>query len=72
MKARIIKRNSITAAQLRDFMLLDFEDGEPGMVSAVRHLAHKVLFTARNTEFSVDSDEILYVVKLMQLVEDKP
>lgn len=69
MKAKIVKRLTVAASQLRDFMLIDFDDDEPGMIHNVRHLAHKVLFTARGTEFSVDKDEILQVVLLMRLTE---
>lgn len=50
-------------------MLIDFDDGEPGMITNVRHLAHKVLFTARNTEFSADADEIFCVVQAMKLTD---
>ncbi|WP_313682390.1 hypothetical protein [Pantoea sp.] len=69
MKAKIVKRLGVTASQLRDFMLIDFDDDEPGMIQNVRHLAHKVLFTARSAEWSVDKDEILYVVTNMKLAE---
>lgn len=48
-------------------MLIDFDDGEPGMITNVRHLAHKVLFTARNTEFSADKDEIFCAVQRMTI-----
>lgn len=69
MKVKITKCSSVTASQLRDFMLIDFDDGEPGMTTNVRHLAHKVLFTARNTEFSADKDEIFCAVQRMTIAD---
>lgn len=65
---KIIRRRTITAAQLRDGVLLDFEDEDPGMVSEVKHLARRVLFTARGTQFSLDRDEQIILVTRMQLV----
>lgn len=65
---KIIRRRTITASQLRDGVLLDFEDEDPGMVSEVKHLARRVLFTARGTQFSLDRDEQIILVTRMQLV----
>lgn len=65
----ITRRRSITAAQLRDGMLLDFDDEQPGIVSDVKHLAHKILFMARGTQFALDRDEHVMLVIRMQLVE---
>lgn len=64
----IVRRRAIPASQLRDGVLLDFDDDEPGMVKNVKHLAHKVLFTARDCEFSLDRDEMVQLVILMRIV----
>lgn len=64
----IVRRRSIAASQLCDGVLLDFDDNEPGLVSEVKHLAHKVLFKARGTEFSLDRDEFVQLVILMRVV----
>lgn len=65
---KIIRRRTITADQLRDGVLLDFEDEDPGMVSEVKHLSGRVLFTARGAQFSLDRDEQIILVTRMQLV----
>lgn len=64
----IIRRRTIRADQLREGQLLDFEDGNPSMVSDVKHLARKVLFNARGTQFALDRDEMLQTVIIMRLV----
>lgn len=64
----IIRRRAIRADQLRDGVLLDFDDADPGMVSNVRHLAHKVLFKARGIEWSLDRDEMVQLVVIMRVV----
>ncbi len=64
----IIRRRTLRADQLREGMLVDFEDGEPGIVSKLKHTANKVLFTARKCEFALDRDEILQAVIMMRVV----
>lgn len=64
----VVRRRTIEACQIRDGVLLDFDDGEPSMVSEVKHLARKVLFTARGTQFSLDADEQVQLVVLMRVV----
>ena len=64
----IVRRRTISASQIRDGVLLDFDDGEPGMVSEVTHLARKVVFMARGTQFSLDADEMVQLVVLMRVV----
>ncbi len=66
--SEIIRRRSIRADQLREGVLLDFDDGDPGMVSEVKHLAHKVLFNARGCQFALDRDEMVQLVILMRVV----
>ncbi len=68
MPNTIVRKCTITAHQLRDGMLLNFDDDNPGMVSNVKHVVNKVLFRARNTEWTVDRDEILYTVVIMRVV----
>lgn len=64
----IIRRRTLRADQLREGMLVDFEDGEPGIVSKLKHTANKVLFTARQRDYSLDRDEILQAVIMMRVV----
>lgn len=64
----VIRRRTIPAEQLRDGMMLDFDDGEPGIVSKLKHTAHKVLFTARECEYSLDTDDVLQAVIIMRVV----
>lgn len=64
----IIRRRAIRADQLRDGVLLDFDDNEPRLVSDVKHLAKKVLFKARGCEFTLDKDELVNLVIIMRLV----
>lgn len=64
----IIRRRIVRADQLRNGVLLDFDDSEPGMVSELRHLAHKVLFKARGIEWSLDHDEMVQLVVIMRVV----
>lgn len=68
MQNEIIRRRTITASQIREGVLLDFDDNDPGMVSEVKHLAHKVLFKARGCEFALDRDEMVQLVILMRVV----
>lgn len=65
----IVKRRQCKASELRDYMLLDFEDGDPSLIKEVKHLASKVLFMARGTNFSLDNDEEVFVVTRMTLVQ---
>ncbi len=64
----VIRRRSVRAEQIREGVLLDFDDKEPGMVSNVKHLAHKVLFTARGCEFALDRDDMVQLVVMMRIV----
>ncbi len=64
----IIRRRTLRADQLREGMLVDFEDGEPAIVSKLKHTANKVLFTARQCDYSLDRDEILQAVIMMRVV----
>lgn len=64
----IDKRRQCKAADLRDYMLLDFEDGEASIIKNVKHLASKVLFESRGTQFSLESDEDVFVVTRLTLV----
>ena len=64
----VVRRRTLCAEQLREGMLLDFEDGEPGIVSKLKHTANKVLFTARQCDYSLDRDEILQAVIIMRVV----
>jgi hypothetical protein len=64
----IIRRRAVRADQLRDGVLLDFDDSEPGLVSDVKHLAKKVLFKAHGCEFALDKDELVNLVIIMRLV----
>lgn len=68
MQNEIIRRRTITASQIREGVLLDFDDSEPGMVSEVKHLANKVLFKARGCEFALDRDEMVQLVVIMRVV----
>lgn len=63
------RKRMIRATALRDGIVLDFEDGTSAPVSEVIHLAHKVLFTARGTPFSVDRDELVCAVFSLEVVE---
>lgn len=64
----IIRKRKITAAQIRNNVLVDFNDGEPSIVSNVRHLAHKVIFTARGCERSLNYNDEITIVILMRIV----
>lgn len=64
----IAKRRQCKAADLRDYMLLDFEDGEASIIKEVKHVSSKVLFISRATQFSLDSDEEVFVVTRLTLV----
>jgi hypothetical protein len=64
----IAKRRQCKASDLRDYMLLDFEDGEASIIKEVKHVASKVLFMSRGTQFSLDSDEEVFVVTRLTLV----
>lgn len=64
----IAKRRQCKASDLRDYMLLDFEDGEASIIKHVKHLASKVLFESRDTQFSLESDEDVFVVTRLTLV----
>lgn len=66
---KITRSRTVRADTLHDGVLLDFEDGEPGMVSEVQHMAHSVLFTARGTQFRLERDEQVTMVTRMQLVQ---
>lgn len=67
MHTQVTKRLEMTAAQLRDFMLLDFDGDEQHVITDVKHLAHKVLFSAGGTAFTLDRDEIVYRVTRMRI-----
>lgn len=67
--SKIMRRRTVRAESLHDGVLLDFEDGEPGVITEVRHLAHSVLFTARGTEFRLERDDEVMLVTRMQLVQ---
>jgi len=59
------RRRTIAAHQLRECMLIDFEDDNPAMVSQIKHMAHSVLFTARGTEFRLDRyDQVIVVIRM--------
>lgn len=62
------RRRAIAAHQLRECMLIDFDDDQPAMVSNVKHLPHSVLFDARGTQFRLDKFEQLVVVIRMEVV----
>lgn len=64
----IIRRRAVVAAQLRNGMLLNFDDNEPAIIDEVKHLAHKVLFNARGTQFCLDNDEMVQLVMIMRVV----
>lgn len=70
MTTKIVRKRQLQACQLREGMMLDFEDGEPGMVSGLIHAAHKVLFAARGDQFSLDRNEIVFVCTIMKVIED--
>lgn len=64
----IAKRRQCKASDLRDYMLLDFEDGEASIIKEVKHVSSKALFMSRGTQFSLDSDEEVFVVTRLTLV----
>lgn len=64
----IVRRRTVRADQLREGMLLDFDDGNPDMVKELKHLAHKVLFTSRGCQFALDRDDIVQTVIMMRIV----
>ncbi len=68
MPNTIVRKRAMRAEQLREGMLVDFEDGEPDTVKDVKHLAHKVLFTARGCEFALERDEMIQTVFMMRVV----
>lgn len=70
MTTKIVRKRQLQAHQIREGMMLDFDDGEPGMVSGLIHAAHKVLFTARGDHFSLDRNETVFVCTIMKVIED--
>lgn len=68
MPNTIVRKRAMRAEQLREGMLVDFEDGEPDTIKDVKHLTHKVLFTARGCEFALERDEMIQTVFMMRVV----
>lgn len=57
-----LRRQTITASQLRNHMVIELHGNETAVIFNVRHLAHKVLFTANQTEHSFDKDDGFVIV----------
>lgn len=67
---KIVKRRQIKASELKDYMLVDFDDNDPPMVHGVVVGEKMVNFIAHGTEFSIQKDEEIFVVTRMTLVEN--